>query len=87
LLPWAFKVPLLLGYDGRAPLDNPSTARQLSHEITDDKQSEGISWDMSPDCEGGSALHNTRILLPQVLPWNEKTAPQGGQFGLLKPYA
>jgi hypothetical protein len=41
---------------------------------------------MPSNCEGAIALHGTRILLPQVLPWNEKTAPRGGRFGLPEPY-
>jgi hypothetical protein len=50
------------------------------------RQSKDTSGGVSRGSKGASALHDTRILLPQALPWNEKTAPRDGRFGLLEPY-
>jgi predicted nucleic acid-binding protein len=82
-----FEMRLLLGYDGRAPLDDPSTALiALTRKPRMTRQSEDIGNGMPPGYEGSSALHSTCIVLPQALPWNEKTAPRGGRFGLPEPY-
>jgi hypothetical protein len=54
-----FEVQLLLGYDGPKPFDDPWTARQLSHEITDDKALRRHQLGHVPRLRGGkrSARH------------------------------
>jgi hypothetical protein len=66
----------------RRPVDGPIALTR----ITDDKAIRRHQRDPFHSREAASALQDPYILLPQTLPWNEKTAPQGGRFGSPEPY-